>query len=276
MSSWGILDNVAATGTVTSYAGNSRVNGSGTTFTTDIKDGDYLTITGTKFQVATVTSATVLELTSNGKAVSGATVYVQQGPKYVANVANGNMGNVSIQDIYGVDRVEIGVKENKDRGVASHAGWVHYTTYTDALSQTRHKSEVLVALSKNFASNAAGSLFGTGAGVDADDDTVAADYQILIDTQPVGASNTAGNSVSFFVVTSTSPAGQTTTFQWQENNTVAWANLTNAGVYSGVTTNTLAVSDVSGLDNYLYRVVVSGTGGADSVTSDSAELEVLP
>lgn len=275
MSSWGNLDNVAAVGTVTAYAGNTRVNGSGTLFTSNIKDGDYVTITGTKFQVAAVISDTALDLTANGKAASGAKAYVQQGPKYVANVANGNMGNVSIQDIYGVDRVEINVPENKERGVASHTGWVHYTTYTDAHSQVRNKSEVLVALSKNFASNASGELFGTTAGTDADDDTVAADYDIIINTQPVGASQSGGNAVTFFAVASTDPAGQTLTYQWQENNTVAWANLTNAGVYSGVTTNTLAISNVSGKDNYLYRVIVSGDSGADSVTSTSAELEVL-
>jgi hypothetical protein len=275
MSSWGNLDNVAATGTVTAYAGNTRVNGSGTAFTTDLKEGDYLTITGSKFQIATIASNTALELTANGKAVSGATAYVQQGPKFVANVSSGNLNEPTIQDVYGIDRVEIVVAENKARGVASHTGWVTYKTYTDALGQTRNKSEVLVALSKNFASNAAGSLFGTGAGVDADDDTVAADYQILINTQPANVSNAAGNAAVFFAVASTDPTGQTLTYQWQENNTVAWATLTNAGVYSGTTTNTLTISDVTGKDNYQYRVVVSGVGGADSVTSTAAELEVV-
>lgn len=164
MSSWGNLDNVAATGTVTAYAGNTRVNGSGTAFTSNIKEGDYLTLTGTKFQVATIASDTVLELTGNGKAVSGATAYIQQGPKWISNVAVSE--NVyTIQRVYGADRVEIGVANAAAN--ASHTGWIHFMDYTDANGNYRRKSEVLVAMSKNFNANATGHLQ-----VDANDDTV--------------------------------------------------------------------------------------------------------
>lgn len=270
MSSWGNLDNVAATGTVTAYAGNTRVNGSSTLFTANVKEGDYVTITGTKFQVATIASDTALELTSNGKAVSGATLYVQQGPKFMANVANGNLNEPTIQDVVGVDRVEIAVQENKDRGVASHTGWVTYKTYTDAHSQVRNKSEVLVAMSKNFASNATGALFGTDAGTDAADDTVAADYQILITTQPANDTATVGNAVSFLVVAETLPAGQTVAYQWYEDNTIGVAAVVDGGDYSGATTNTLSIANVSNVDGYSYYVVVSGDSGADSVTSTTA------
>lgn len=269
MSSWGNLDNVTATGTVTAYAGNARVNGSGTAFDTEIKAGDYISITGSKFQVQTVTSSTALDLTSNGKAASGATAYVQQGPKFMANTSSGNLNEPTIQDVYGIDRVEIAVSENKDRGVASHTGWITYKTYTDALGQTRNKSEVLVAMSKNFASNAAGDLFGTGAGTDGPDDAVAADYQIIINTQPVDDSASAGNAVSFFAVASTSPAGKTLNYQWYEDNTVGIAAVVNGGTYTGATTNTLNIANVTLVDGFSYYVVVSGDSGADSVTSDT-------
>ena len=170
MSSWGNLDNVAAVGTVTAYAGNSRVNGSSTAFTSNVKDGDYVIITGQKFQVATVTSDTVLDLTSNGKAAAGATMYIQQGPKYIANVAVSE--NVyTIQRVYGVDRQEIGVANTAAN--ASHTGWVHFYDYTDANNSYRRKSEVLVAMSKNFATNATFHVQVTG--FDADDDTVIPD-----------------------------------------------------------------------------------------------------
>jgi hypothetical protein len=170
MSAWGDQDNVAAVGTVTAYAGNSRVNGSSTAFTSNVKEGDYVFITGQKFQVATITSNTVLDLTSNGKAVSGATLYVQQGPKYIANVAVSE--NVyTIQRVYGIDRQEIGVANTAAN--ASHTGWVHFYDYTDANGGYRRKSEVLVALSKNFASNS--TFHVQVAGYDADDDTVAPD-----------------------------------------------------------------------------------------------------
>lgn len=164
MSSWGNLDNVSAIGTVTSYAGNSTVNGTTTAFLSNVKDGDYVFITGTKFQVENVTSNTVLYLTSNGKAATGATLYVQQGPKYIANVALSE--NVyTIQRVYGVDRVEIGVANAAAN--ASHTGWIHYRDYTDSQGNFRRKSEVLVAMSKNFNANATGVLQ-----VDASDDTV--------------------------------------------------------------------------------------------------------
>lgn len=268
MSSWGNLDNVTAQGTVTSYAGNARVNGSSTAFTSNVKDGDYVFITGTKFQVATVVSDTALDLTSNGKAVSGATMYIQQGPKYVANVAVSE--NVySIQNVYGIDRVEIGVPENKARGVASHTGWIHYTTYTDANNQTRHKSEVLVAMSKNFASNATGDLFGTGAGTDAPDDTVAADFLLYYTLQPSNASNAASNPVVFKAAAASDPAGASLTYQWYENNTTHTYAVVNGGDYSGATTNTLTIANVSNVDGFSYYVTVSGNGGADSNNSST-------
>lgn len=170
MSSWGNLDNVAAQGTVTAYAGNARVNGSGTAFTTNVNAGDYVFITGQKFQVATVTSNTVLDLTSNGKAAAGATLYVQQGPKYIANVDISE--NVyTIQRVYGVDRQEIGVANAAAN--ASHTGWIHFYDYTDANNSYRRKSEVLVAMSKNFATNS--TLHVQVTGFDADDDTVIPD-----------------------------------------------------------------------------------------------------
>jgi len=170
MSSWGNQDNVAAIGTVTAYAGNSSVNGSSTAFTSNVKDGDYVFITGQKFQVARVTSDTALELTSNGKAASGATLYIQQGPKYIANVAISE-NQYTIQRVYGIDRQEVAVANTAAN--ASHTGWVHFYDYTDANNSYRRKSEVLVAMSKNFASNS--TFHVQVAGYDANDDTVAPD-----------------------------------------------------------------------------------------------------
>lgn len=272
MSSWGNLDNVLISGNVTTSNTSTTVTGyGGADFTVDVDAGDYITIAGNKYQVALVTSASVLTLTANAATNSdNVKAYVQQGPKFVANVANGNLNEPTIQDVIGVDRVEIGVQENKNRGVASHTGWVTYKTYTDAYSQTRNKSEVLVALSKNFAANATGDLFGTGAGTDAADDTIAADYQILISTQPANDTATAGNAVSFAVVAETLPAGQTVAYQWYEDNTIGIAAVSNGGDYSGATTNTLSIANVSNVDGYSYYVVVSGNSGADSVTSDTA------
>jgi hypothetical protein len=67
-------------------------------------------------------------------------------------------------------------------------------------------------------------------------------------------------------------SGTGLTYQWQENKGSSWANLSNIGVYSGVTTNTLAISSVSSVFNgYLYRLQITGTcSSATSVTTSIA------
>jgi hypothetical protein len=279
MSSWGNLDNVAIRGNVIIAVANTvNVLGIGTEFTSNLKSGDYVTIASNKYQVNVITSDTVMTLTDAAATNSvGANVFVQQGPKYIANVAF-PANNYSIQNIYGIDRVEVGVPENEARGI-SHTGWTHYTTYTDAYSQTRHKSEVLVAMSKNFSSNATGELFGSGAGVDALDDTVAADFLIFFTVQPT-ANVTNANTSLFFCATDSDPTGATITFQWQQDNGTGFVNVTNGDsglhqniTFAGATTNTLSLSNVtSAVNGFDYRVVISGDGGADSNTSDSANL----
>lgn len=172
MSSWGNLDNVAAQGTVTSYAANSRVVGTSTSFLSNINAGDYVTITGAKFQVANVASNTLLFLTDNGIAASGVTAWIQQGPKFIGNVITpvGHENVYTIRRVFGADRIELGVANAAAN--ASHTGWIHFFSYVDGQGSLRRKSEVLVAMSKNFAANATGHVHGTGAGVDASDNAV--------------------------------------------------------------------------------------------------------
>jgi len=171
MSSWGILDNVQISGTVTTTTPSDVVNGfNSSAFLIDIKAGDYITIASNKYQVQNVISNTQLYLTGFAATNSAnVTAFVQQGPKYVANVAF-PANNYSIQNVYGVDKNEIAVAGTANAtlqtNTTAHTGWVHSTSYTDAYSQLRVKSEVLVALSKNFNANATGVLQ-----TDANDDT---------------------------------------------------------------------------------------------------------
>lgn len=171
MSSWGNLDNVVISGNVTTTTTSPVVNGfGGAAFTSNVKDGDYIIIASNKYQVSNVTSDTRLYLTANA-ATNSANVkaYVQQGPKYISNIAVSE--NVyTIQRVYGVDRNEI-VAANAMSN-AHHTGWIHFFDYTDTQGNYRRKSEVLVAMSKNFAANATGVVHGAGAGTDANDDTV--------------------------------------------------------------------------------------------------------
>lgn len=75
-----------------------------------------------------------------------------------------------------------------------------------------------------------------------------------------------------FTVTAT---GAGLTYQWQQDpNTGTFANLANGGVFSGVTTPTLNISSVNGLNNFKYRCIVTGTC-SPAATSNQGVLTVL-
>jgi len=67
----------------------------------------------------------------------------------------------------------------------------------------------------------------------------------------------------------TSATGTGITYQWRRNS----SNLSNTGVYTGATTATLSVSDVTGLGGSIFDCVVSGTCSPSS-TSGTATLTV--
>lgn len=158
MSAWGNLDNVQIKGTVTVYSTNTTVNGTTTEFTTNVMAGDYITIVGTKYQVDTVTSNTVLNLTTTPSANNtGNVAFIQTGPKYIRDIAI-TENTYTIQRVIGVDSVEIALANNVSYGNVHHTGWNHVMTYTDAFNNRRIKSEVLVAMSKNFNRNGSGTL----------------------------------------------------------------------------------------------------------------------
>lgn len=163
-----------------------------------------------------------------------------------------------------VDATEADLAENKARGVTG-PGWWNFHTY-DQSGVTRTKAECLAVISNPEANSAESQA----------DDAIAADRGITIDNQPQAASVTAPAAAQFVVAASLrGAAGGTATFQWavSTDSGANFANVADGGVYSGATTNTLDISDSTGLDTYQYRVVVSATGAAD-VTSDAATLTV--
>lgn len=154
MSSWGLTDRATLAGTAATTTLSNVVTGTSTFFIGNVNMGDYITLQSRKYQVEQIVSNTSLYLTSVGAAnVSGLTAFVQTGPKYISNVSPSGMV-YSIQNVYGADATEIGVAGAAAN--ASHTGWIHYTEYTDAFGNPRKKSEVLVALSKNFTAASAG------------------------------------------------------------------------------------------------------------------------
>lgn len=284
MSQWGKLDNIGLAGTVTAAQGFANVESSSPDFTApNVSVGDALVIDGVAYRVDSIESNTALTLDTIYTGTSGATISanVQQSPKDLSSLgwtANANYTvPVSKRNVYGVDRNEIQVTENKERGI-SHTGWVYHDSYTTTQGATRNKSEVLVAMSKNFASNATNVLFGTGAGIDANDDSVIADYTLTITSQPENASNTTGNSATFSATVVSVPTGATIAYQWFESpNNEVFAAISDGGNYSGATTDTLVVANVAALvfedqanvNEYYFKLTASTDGGADSVTSDT-------
>jgi hypothetical protein len=85
-------------------------------------------------------------------------------------------------------------------------------------------------------------------------------------TQPSNASVTHPAAASFSVnVVGDSPFG----YQWVSNSGI----ITNGGVYSNATTNTLNISNSTGLNGFTYKVVITGKKG-ETANSNSATLTV--
>ncbi len=161
---------------------------------------------------------------------------------------------------YGVDTGEMLAVRELGNPRPAHAGWVLRTEGQGGRSG-RVFHEVLVA----------GSTI-TG---DANDDAKFPDFAIVITSQPADATANADNDdVATFTVSADSvPAGANLAFLWQADTGSGFANLSNAGAYSNVTTATLSVLANTAANGEQYRVVISTTG-ADAVTSDAATLTI--
>ncbi len=154
-----------------------------------------------------------------------------------------------------------------------------------------------------------GGVYGTGnPTVDANGRVVTASYtsttaanvtsatQVTIGTQPPNTSATAGNTASFSIVASavtttvfssgtpnyTAPSATNTTsgitYQWQisTDNGAIWSNVINGGQYSGATTATLLVNNVTLAQNgNRFRVLLAHSGRICTITSNSGTLSVV-
>ena len=91
----------------------------------EIKDGDYMIISGIKYQVRNVTSNVVLTLTSDASTSANTAAFIQQGPKYIANVALSD-NTYTIQRVFGVDRDEkanVSGAASANANAVCHTGW---------------------------------------------------------------------------------------------------------------------------------------------------------
>ena len=91
----------------------------------------------------------------------------------------------------------------------------------------------------------------------------------VISSPPFSQTNYTGTTATFNVTATTNGSTVGLTYQWQTNTAVGsstWGNLSNAGQFSGVTSDTLKIANVSAAANHRdYRVIV--TDGAGSTTS---------
>lgn len=273
MSQWGNRDSIQLGSVSVTQNSNAVVSADLIFDSSNVDVGDTIFLANVGYKVKRVTNSGNLVLDVNYTATTGTVdSRVQQSPKNLTTYGWGDAttgaNTINARNVYGIDRNEIIVEENKDRGIG-HTGWVHYKTYTSGQGQVRNKSEVLVAMSKNFNANATGTLNR----MDNYDDTVAADYYIYYVVEPTNASNTNGNSLIFTAEAATLPAGGTLSYQWYESpNNLVYSAVIDGGQYSGNTTNTLTVANVAALswedqpnvNQYWFKLTTSGTDGADS------------
>jgi len=243
MALWGDIDVAAVTGTVTTN-GSVDVVGSGTSFTTELAVGEYITVSnqaGAEYQIKEITDDTnlVLYTITTGTAAGSLTVTKTEKPTY------------DNENVFGITSAEAGA-------TGAGPGWVKVTNGTGNRAG-RVQYETLVAFGDHTkpseSANLDDALFG----------------EISLST--VADQSAATGQAEAFSVTATTTNNVVATFQWQlqTGGTGAFADISNAGVYSNATTATLGISDNTGLDGNKYRCVVSGTG-ATSVTSNAALL----
>lgn len=113
---------------------------------------------------------------------------------------------------------------------------------------------------------------GSDANTNATFDFQEVDITPSISTQPLDATACSGCNTSFSV-----GATNTDTYQWQLFNGSVWVDLADTGIYSGTTTNTLSITNVTmGEDNNQYWAIASNSNYiCASVTSDVAILTIM-
>lgn len=206
-----------------------------------------------------------------GNSVIWAPAYVNKAPTRAnANTLYGNTtgnGYITNQTVgmYGVDKSEMRAQRAaRAAGRPAHAGWVLKKTGANGRSG-RIQTEVLVAMKSITADS---------------ENTSYPQYALVIVTNPssVTINSSSSSNVATFTVTANSiPTGATLTYYWQkQSNSTTWANLTNAGAYSNVSTKTLSVLANTASNGEVYRCGVASANGvvANNIFSTSAVITI--
>jgi hypothetical protein len=237
-----------------------------------VQNGDVLSLSGVQYTVESVVSATTLKLkvayAGSTGTVTAANAIRRTAPKeFAAGLLHEGKYPAGTQIIF-VDDAEAALDENKVRGL-KWSGWWAYRTFTDGDGNTRHKAECIAFA--NATAVAAG---------DYDNDNPAADVAsaVTITAQPANVTGAATPFTgTFAVTTSTTGTPGTLAYQWQyqtASQTAKWTNLTDTGVYSGSTTDTLTLTAAAKAtyDGYKFRVKITSAGGTEEVISNAASI----
>jgi hypothetical protein len=149
MSLWGNADSKTASGTVVISSGGA-VTGTGTSFTTQAKVGNYIRVAGEDYVIKSIASNTSAVVTAGVvgatlTAVASTVAYtLSEKPKYVSYSESSNSSGTQGDPtkVYGVDTTETAVQASK----IAHAGWVRRVAGSSGRSG-RVQTEVLVASS---------------------------------------------------------------------------------------------------------------------------------
>lgn len=290
MSQWGKIDRLNLQGTAT-----VAVNASNVVFsqsqTGNVAIGYALVIANVEYVIANIANATMLTLDveySGASAAAQGGLAIQQSPKTLrtygfhanSKVAGAIYGanTVNSRNVYGVDLREANVASNKRRGIKS-PGWTHYQTWVTSLGATRNRSEVLVAMSKNFNTGDIGYF-------DANEDNIVQDSDIIVVTQPrlvgIRTANAQFPGASY-TVNAYGTQGMAVNYSWQKSpNGIVWVDVINSPYvgavgFSGNTTANLNISNVyifgGNTVNTYVRVVLTGNA-ATTVISDNVQVYV--
>ena len=265
MALWGKSDSFSLTGTSIGVTnGNTAVTGSGTLFTTELKEGSAIVISGVPYKIYKITDNTNLTLAVNYQGTTNASIAMagvtgHEIPTYLIQAISGGP-DLDLTKIFFFDRTEAQQDANKKKGVHG-GGWYRINEYVDADGNTRYKTELLVCIDE---------VVGvTGDSTVTNEDLTAADSNpvITISVQPANQ-NTSGGAATFAVTASTTIGSMT--YQWQKSvvGSTRWTNV------SAATSSSLVLSgQTSANTGDRYRVVLSTTTqGAAKVYSDAATL----
>ena len=268
---------VSATGTSLSYQWQESTNG-GTSYSNISNGGIYsgatssvLLLTAPGTSMSTYKYRCVVSNHSCSSATStGATLTIQTAPSVGTNpgsstICSGNNATFSVSATG--SSLSYQWQENTGSSWANVSnGGVYSGATSSSLLLTAPGTSMSTYQYRCVVSNTSCSSATTTAA------TLTIQTAPSIGTNPSGTSVTAGSTANFSV----SATGSSLLYQWQEstNSGSTWNNLSNAGIYSGVTTNAFSISSASsGMNGYEYRVVVSNTS-CSSATSTAATLTV--